>query len=133
MMGSPEYILGILIAVASRKILVFVSIDIEYVFFPFQLYRLHKSAYTLNRHMKHWRHPTDMEVAMDKVANLRQLSPRLGTPIQIEIFGPIEVPLIWLHNNLVGPNHLLISQMLIEITFSRYNFIRLSFSSQIFF
>ena len=63
-----------------------------------------------------------MEVVTDKVANLRRTSPQLGIPIQIEIFGPIEVPSIWPHNNLVGPSHLLIPQMLIEITFSRYNF-----------
>lgn len=49
-----------------------------------------------------------MEAAMDKVANLRRPLPRLEIPIQTEFFGPIEVPLIWPHNNLVGPNHLLI-------------------------
>lgn len=113
-----EYILGILIAVVSKKIQVFVSIDIEFVFYPCQLCRLHKSAYKWNRHKKHWLHQMDMEVTRDKVANLPRTLLLPGTPIQIVIFDPIEVQLIWLHNNLVGPNHLLISQMLIEITSS---------------
>jgi len=113
-----DYTLDTLKAVASRKIRVYVSSGNEFVFFPFQLYQLRKFAYTLIRHMKHWTRLTDMEKGMDIVANLQQTSFLLEIPSQIEIFGPIEVPWISPHNNSVEPIHLLIQQMLIEITSS---------------